>query len=303
MKQKSHVHVKTKSKNLDLKILYDTPPWDWPKNAGETFQAVLTDRSAPEAERLMAAEMAGDYVAINNELAETLMGVLGSASESAKLRSKAAIALGPGLESADTGDFDDPVDPPPIGEEVFHKIQRFLRVLYQEESVPKDVRRSILEAAVRAPEPWQEEAVREAYDSGDRDWMLTAVFAMKYVGGFEKEILQSLKSRDADIHVQAVKAAGDQEVDAAWQHVFDLVANADITPKPLLLAAIGAVASIRQDTDSLEILNHLVDSEDEEVAEAADEALSLAGAYTYSDEDDFQDEGDLKEKDTSGWIN
>jgi hypothetical protein len=297
MKQKSRVQMEPKRKEIELKILENTPPWEWPKTAGKKFQAVLTDHKASESDRLIAAELAGNYVAINDELANTLMGILGTAGESAELRAKAATARGPALESADLGEFDDTIDPPPIGEEVFHKIQRFLHMLYLEESIPKLVRRRILETSVRAQEDWHGDAIKKAYASGDRDWMLTAVFAMRWVRGFDEQILEALNSKDADIHREAVKAAGNWEVDAAWPHVFALVQNSAKTPKLLLLAAIGAVASIRQNTESLEILNDLVDSDDEDISEAADEALSLAGAYTEFDEDDVEDE------DASGWIN
>jgi hypothetical protein len=297
MKQKSRIQTDRRRTEIDLKILQNTPPWDWPKTAGKTFEAVLMDRDAPEADRLIAAELAGDYVVVNDELAGILIGILGTAGESADLRATAATALGPALESADLGDFDDPLDPPRISEETFHKIQRFLHMLYFEESIPTLVRRRILESSVRAQEDWHGDAIRKAYASGDRVWILTAVFAMRWVRGFDEQILQALKSKDPDIHCEAVKAAGNWEVDAAWPHVFALVENSATTPKPLLLAAIGAVASIRQNTDSLEILNHLVDSDDEDISEAADEALSLAGAYTEFDEDDFKDE------DSSGWIN
>ena len=40
-------------------------------------------------------------------------------------------------------------------------------------SIPKQVRRRILEASVRAPEDWHQNAIRAAYSSGDKDWMLT----------------------------------------------------------------------------------------------------------------------------------
>jgi hypothetical protein len=121
---------------------------------------------------------------------------------------------------------------------------------------------------------------------------------MGYLQGFEKEILEALKSPNELIHREAVEAAGEKEIDGAWKHVYQLLEHAERTPKPLLLAAISAVANIRQDTPSLEILNHLVDSDDKEVSDAADEALSLAGAYTAFDEDEFDEDGDA-----SGWIN
>src|ERR1035438_7783433 len=94
-----------------------------------------------------------------------------------------------------------------------------LRKLYQDESLPKELRRRILEGAVRAPEPWHQDAIRTAYQSGDSDWMVTAVFAMRYVRGFDDQILESLKSADEDIHYEAVVAAGNWSLDAAWPHV------------------------------------------------------------------------------------
>ena len=280
-------------------MLQDAPPWEWPTDAGQTFRAVLRDPAASASDKLIAAELAGEYVAIDDESANLLMEILGSASEPEELRARAAISLGPALESYYVEEFVDPADPSArIGEEVFEKCKRLLHLLYHEDSVSKLLKRRILEASVRAEEKWHAQAVRRAYASKDPEWVLTAVFCMKYLKGFEKEILEALKSTDAEIHLQAVEAAGAQEVDEAWEHVYGLIKNADTTPKSILLAAIGAVANIRQDTPSLEILNHLVDSDDEDVSEAADEALAMAGAYTPFEEDDFEDPGDA-----SGWIN
>jgi len=56
---------------MDLKTLLDTPPWDWPTNAGNMFQKILADRRANESDRLVAAELAGDLTVINDDLADT----------------------------------------------------------------------------------------------------------------------------------------------------------------------------------------------------------------------------------------
>ena len=125
---------------------------------------------------------------------------------------------------------------------------------------------------MRAPETWHQNAIRDAYSSGDKEWMLTAVFSMRWVRGFDDQILEALKSADPEIHYEAVKAAGNWELDAAWSHIVELVKDAH-TPKPLLLAAIGAVASIRP-AEAREILADLADSDDEEIAEAAEEAMA-----------------------------
>jgi hypothetical protein len=284
---------------MDLKILQDTPPWDWPEDAGKTFQEVLSNRRASDSDRLIAAELAGDLVVINDELADSLVAIVGSPNEPEQLRARAAIALGPVLEQTDTDGFEDPDEDVPITEGKFHSIQASLRKIYSDNSVPKKVRRRILEASVRAPESWHPDAIGAAYSSGDRDWMLTAVFSMRWVRGFDDRILEALKSADSRIHYEAVEAAGNWALDAAWPHVVALAQDAR-TEKSLLIAAIGAIASIRP-AEAPAILVDLADSDDAEIAEAADDALAMAmGEIGSYEEDDYDDED---EKDVGDeWI-
>jgi len=74
--------------------------------------------------------------------------------------------------------------------------------------VPKNVRRRILEASLRAPQDWHQDAIRAAYSSDDEDWNLTAVFSMRWVRGFDDQILEALDSDNQHVHYQAVLAAG-----------------------------------------------------------------------------------------------
>lgn len=157
---------------------------------------------------------------------------------------------------------------------------------WQATSLPKDVRRQILETSVRAPQDWHPDAVRAAYASADEAWRLTGVFCMRFVRGFDEQIREVLGSRNPDIHYEAVCAAGTWEVDAAWPHVTALVTSRG-TDKPLLLAAIEAVARIRPH-EAAEILNDLTDSDDEDIVEAVFEATAMAGGLL--DEDDEDDE-------------
>jgi hypothetical protein len=274
---------------MDLKTLLETPPWDWPKDAGRMFQKILIDQRANESDRLVAAELAGDLTVINDDLADTLLTIVCSADEPEQLRARAAISLGPALEQAETDGFDDP-DDVPITEPTFHNIQYSLEKVYLDNNTPKEVRRRSLEASVRAPKTWHQDAIRSAYSSGDKEWMLTAVFSMRWVHGFDDQILLALTSDDPEITYEAVNAAGNWELDAAWSHIVDLVNDAN-SPKPLLLAAIGAVGSIRP-AEAREILVDLAESDDEEIAEAVDEAMAAAEVPS-GEEDDEEDE----------WIN
>jgi HEAT repeat protein len=278
---------------MDLKTLLETPPWDWPEDAGKLLLETLVEKPAKEADRLIAADLVGDSPIMNDELANALLAIIGSGDESEELRATAAISLGPALEEAYLDDFEDP-DDVAITEPTFQSIRDSLHKLYLDESNPKEVRRQILEAAVRAPQDWQTSAISAAYSSGDKDWMLTAVFAMRWVRGFEDQILEALESADPEIHYEAVNAAGAREMDAAWPHVVALVKDPS-TPKLLLLAAIEAVGNIRPQ-EAGEILLDLADSRDEEIAEAANEAISMAQAMLGAEDDE-------EEMDEGEWIN
>ena len=277
---------------MDLKILLDTPPWEWPRGVAKTFRELLNDRQADPSERLIAADLAGDITVMDNDTADALLAVARNAAEPEELRAKAVISFGPSLELAEMG-FDDP-DDVPISEQKFHQVQEELRKLYSDTGNPKLFRRRILEASVRCSAPWHRDAVREAYASGDKDWTLTAVFAMQYVPGFEKETLEALKSADRDIHYHAVIAAGNKELDDAWPHILKLVEDGE-TAKNLRIAAIGAIASIRPH-EAREILTGLAGSDDEDIADAADVALSLLQTNPYGEDEEEDEDGD-------DWIN
>jgi hypothetical protein len=280
---------------VDLKLFIDVPPWEWPKNAGRIFLKVLTDKAASPADRLVAADLAGDMVVMNNSLADALMAVVADPGEPTDLRAKAAISFGPVLEEADTMGFDDP-DDVPISLVTFHKIQEMLRATYNDEANPKYVRRRVLEASVRASQDWHPFAISECYATGDPEWVLTAVFCMQYVRGFDRQIMESLHNPDPEIHAEAVVAAGNGELAEAWPHVVDLVGKPR-TPKPLLLAAIQAVASIRP-AEAPRILADLALSKDEEIAEAAGEAIAIADGYS-----EYGSELEDDEDEDTEWIN
>lgn len=269
---------------MDLKLLKDIPPWDWPADAGATLLEILRDERSTRADRLLAAELGGDFTVINEELADALLSVVRSSDEREELRAQAAISLGPVLEYADTEGFDDGSDDVPISERMFGTIQESLREVFTDGATPKEVRRRILEASVRAPQDWHHDAVRAAYASGDELWKLTAVFCMRFVRGFDEEILEALDSESPEIMQEAVSAAGEGGVEAAWPHIVALITT-EGTPKDLLLPAIEAVAAIRP-RERAEILGPLTLSDDEDIVEAAEEALALAGGALVEDDED-----------------
>jgi hypothetical protein len=272
---------------MDLETLKETPPWEWPRDTDRTVLGILADRSAKGSERLLAAELAGDYTVINDRLASALLAITQDPDEAQALRCQAATSLSPALGHAEIYGFEDTEDLL-LCEEMFREVQRSLHGLYLDSDVPTELRRRILEASVRAPQDWHRDAVREAYSRADEAWRLTAVFCMGYVREFDDQILEALGSENPEIHYEAVCAAGNWGVDAAWRHITGLV-SAEDTDKPLRLAAIDAVANIRPREAGL-VLGDLTDSEDEEIAEAAYEALVVAEGALMAEEDEEDDE-------------
>lgn len=275
---------------MNIRVLAQQEPWQWPEDSSQIILETLQDPKIDAADRLLAAELAGDLVAMNNELARTLLDTAGNSQESEELRSQAAISLGPVLELADIDEFDDP-DSIPISETMFRTITERLSELFKDQSQPRQVRRSILEASVRAGQEWHLEAIQQAYESPDRDWRLTAVFCMRFVRGFESRIMESLESDNEDIHYHAVIAAGNWEVDQAWPHIAALAESLD-TEKSLRLAAIEALGTLRPH-ESGDILFELLSDEDEDVVDAASEAVSMSSLFLDDlDEEEFDDEED-----------
>ncbi len=280
-----------------IKKLYDMPPWDWPEDAGKTILDILRDEKAEASDRFLAAELGGDSVVINDELAEALLAIVGNNNETDEIRSTAVIALGPALEMADIQGFDDE-DDILISEKLFQSIKRSLYQLFMNEELSKDLRRRILEASVRATQNWHQDVLPKAYTSDDQDWQLTAVFCMCYIRGFDDQILKSLESRHPDIQYQAVCAAGNWALEAAWPYIADIFKSAEID-KELLFAAIEAVVNIRPEEASY-VIGHLIDSDDQDIVDAAFEALSMAEAIMESEDDpeeydEFEENGETDE--------
>lgn len=256
---------------MDVKTLSTMGPWDWPADASELLLSALESDRVHDPDRLLAVQLASSVTVMNDDLAGALLAIVRDPAETETLRGTAAISLGPTLEELELNGFDDPEDLL-VSERVARAIRDCLREVYRDAGVPQEVRRRALEASVRFEEDWHPAAVRAAYHGGNDEGRLTAVFCMSWVAGFDHEIVEALGSDDPMLRYEAVRAAGTWAVDAAWPHVRALVLAGE-TDKPLLLAAIDAVASIRPEEAAV-ILGDLTDSEDEEIAEAVFEALA-----------------------------
>jgi hypothetical protein len=262
------------------------PEWDWPEDAASVLLDALRGGAVEEAELKLAAELASSVIVMNDEVARALLDLLLDRDAPASVRETAAIALGPTLEEMDTYDPEDPLDAleePRVSGAVHGAIREAMRNTYLNADAPKDVRRSALEASVRSREKWHPGAIRAAYYGEDDDWKLTAVFCMRHVPDFDREIVEALESSQPLVRLQAVIAAGEHEVEDAWPHVRAIL-EARTRDKELLLAAIMAAGSIKLD-EAEELFADLDDS-DEEIAAAIAEARAIGGVLDDSFEDD-----------------
>jgi len=273
-----------------LSRLKNMDPWEWPEDAGGVFLQTVLDPNGSLEDRMLAAELGGDPVVINDELAQALLQVAMNADEPEELRRQAIVSMGPVLELTDLEEYDIFEDAP-ISEHVFLTIQESLHALFDDQNVPKNIRRSALESSVRAESDWHYEAIEQAYSSNDADWKLTAVFCMTYIQGFEEEILESLASPEEMIHYHAVQAAGNWELEEAWKHISSLAVSPK-TDKDVRLNAIEALGTI-QPKKSQPILERLTRDEDEDISGVAFEALGMAEGKLYFGTMEDDDDDDL----------
>ncbi len=264
-----------------LRQIYNTPPWDWPKTADTLLLATLQNPDGNEEDRLLAARMAGNFVVINDDLTEALLDIAENTNETEELRSKAIISFGAALsyiyvdmdEFAEVDEYNDFA----VTEAMYQRIIKSLQKLYFDGTVPDSVRRRTLEASIRSPQPYHSGAVRAAYQSGKENWMITAVFCMAHLKGFQQEILEALQSKVPDIKYHAVQAAGNWGITDAWSDISDIL-NDQNADTDLLLAAIDATGNIGHH-EAIPALNELLDrsSDDDDIVDVVHEALAMLG--------------------------
>lgn len=243
------------------------------------------------------------HMLMDDQIALEFLGVAkGEGTEA--IRADSLVGLGPvieeaGLDYADDIEFDfGPELGPPVSREVFKSIVDDIRRLYEDESQPKMIRRRAMEVLVRSPEPWLRDEIRKHYASDDADWKLTSVFAMGFVPGFDGEIAETVKSADESLLFEALNAAGSMGVSAAAARVRELAQSS--RDMEIRIAAIEALPNVDPE-GAADILQKLIGSDDEEVAQTAeavlDEFLMDEGLNDLDDDDDdFDDDDDDDEE-------
>lgn len=114
--------------------------------------------------------------------------------------------------------------------------------------------------------------IDKAFQSGMRDWMISALFAMGRSANhrWADQVLEMLESDDSEIRYEAIRAAGELEVKRALPLLFELLEDEDSETR---LAAVWSLSQIGGD-DVRDALEQIYDeTEDEEEADFIDLAL------------------------------
>ena len=274
------------------------PPWDIPeaerRRAATRILQVLRIGQAEDPDRIAAAKELGGLHCMDDEIADTLLDIARANDQPEQLRKELIELLVPEFIYIAATTCNKPEDLP-FSEAMITRIQSTLREIHFDKAAPVALRRNALRTAVYLPQEWQRQAIQEAYSRSEGTWKELALFCMRFHPGFEEEIIEALDSPNRDVRYQAIYAAGDASVKAAWPHIVALIASKE-TSRRDRIAAIDAVSSIHPEK-AREVLGELLDSKDADISETAWDEVFLADALLEAEPQEPEGED---EKDSSG---
>ncbi len=93
----------------------------------------------------------------------------------------------------------------------------------------REVRRRALEALGFANCPEVNQLIQDAYQTGESDWLASAIFAMgrSYNSRWHNQVMEMLDHRLPDIRFEAARAAGELEIHAARPRLIELLDDSD----------------------------------------------------------------------------
>ncbi len=153
-----------------------------------------------------------------------------------------------------------------IGEEKYQKVYDALMTVYHSQDKPI-VRRRVVEALGYSGKDEVPSIIEEAYASPDKDWQATGLFAMGRSADerWEKKILAKLDSPELDVQLEAVRAAGELELEKARKLILDLIKNPEEVDAELRTAAAWSLSQIGGQgvREKLERMAESAENEDE----------------------------------------
>jgi hypothetical protein len=218
---------------------------------------------------------------MNHRIATRLLTIIAN-SGSVPTQVAAVLAFGSALEQAfEVGldhPFDGSFDEPALTPELFDRIRATLRVVFHDPSQPDELRRASLHSSIHARDTWHREAVSEAFARPDLGWKATALYCMGRLPGFETELVAALASTDQRLQCEAVRSVALRQLPAAGPIVLELASRTSLD-EAVRRVAIEALAWLCP-PGSGELLRRLASSDDETLAELADQALRERRAFS-----------------------
>ncbi len=140
------------------------------------------------------------------------------------------------------------------------------------EATQDPVRRAALESVSASGHPRVESLIEEAYDSGDLDKQISALFAMGRSADprWINIVIDEMSSPITEMRLEAARASGEIGSSAAVPELIELTSDEDLEVRLVAVASLGRIGGdIAQ-----QVLGDMIDDPDqEELDEAASEAL------------------------------
>lgn len=151
-----------------------------------------------------------------------------------------------------------------------------LRRAFEDAAQPVEVRAAAIEALGPCAEPWVGDLIAAAYESGDRELRISAVRAMgsSALERWVEYIADQLYSGDGEFRLEAAVAAGNLGSEDLVPALGELLADEDFD---VVFAAVESLGEIGGE-EATELLRDYRSNAPDELAEAIDIALEIAGA-------------------------
>ncbi len=162
------------------------------------------------------------------------------------------------------------------------------------------VRRRALEALGYASHPEVPGFIQHAYETNQEEWLQSALFAMgrSYDPRWTKAVLRMFDHPDVDVRYEAVRAAGELELEEARDLLFDML-EAGIEDDEIYFAAIWSLSKIGGQGVRQAIEAGLEDAEDDEEILLLEEALEN---LDFTEQVNTFDMLTIEEEDVDDWL-
>ena len=230
------------------------------------FQAIARLSLADESP--MVRSMAIDLLWAD-ESEETMRRIMEAAArdQDSTVRANALKALGNFILLGEYGDI--PLDTAKDAQDLTLGIHR-------DQSEPLNVRRRALEALANSSHPAVPALIRAAYDDGNHDLKISAIFAMGRTcsDAWRRQLLEELSSEDEECVYEAISACGRIQLADSVRPIAELSLRDDRELQMMAVWALGEIGG----KQAFDVLTSLAEAElGDELAALVDEALDAAG--------------------------